>query len=303
MANRVVVIGAVAAGTKAAARARRMDPCASIRVLTEETDVSYAGCGLPYYVGDVIKERGELVVRDAASFRAAEKIEIVTRARATAIDRGRRRVTAIDLDTGREFEVEYDALIIATGAKPVIPDIPGIHLDGVFSLRNVADADALKSFIETQEPRSAAVVGGGFIGLETAENLSSRGMQVTLIEMMEQFPPGFDADMSGLIRNCLQENGVRVRAGEKVEAIEGSSGRVRSVRTTAGNAVADLVVVAIGIRPETGLAREAGLAVGRNGAILVDDHMRTTDPSIYAVGDCASTTNLVTGDPAWFPLG
>ena len=303
MGERIVVIGAVAAGTKAAARARRLDAGAAITVLTEENDVSYAGCGLPYYVGNVIKERRELVVRDPESFKADDSIEIMTRTRAASIDRERKRVIAVDLDDGREFEVHYDALVLATGAKAILPDVPGIHLDGVFTLRSVADADLLKSFIGARAPRSAAVVGGGFIGLETAENLASLGIGVTLIEMMEHFPPGFDPDVSALIGNCVRENGVTVLAGERVAAIEGSRGLVQSVRTSGGSVEADLVVMAVGVRPNTGLAMEAGLGVSRNGAILVDEYMRTTDPHIYAVGDCAATTNLLTGDGAWFPLG
>ncbi|NPV70955.1 MAG: FAD-dependent oxidoreductase [Firmicutes bacterium] len=304
MGKRIVVIGAVAAGTKAAAKARRDDPAASITVLTEERDVSYAGCGLPYYVGGVIKGRGELVVRSAESFRDSERIEVITGHRADSIERGRKVVVATDLDTGTKREFEYDRLVLATGASAIVPDVPGVHLEGVFKLRSVTDADALTSFIERRRPCRAVVVGGGFIGLESAENLSRKGIRVSVVEMLEDFPPGFDPDMSRCIRNCVVESGVEVYAGEALVGIEdGGSGCVRRVRTNARCLDADMVLVAVGVRPNTRLAAGSGLALGPRGAILVDGSMRTSDPDIYAAGDCAATRHLVTGKPAWYPMG
>jgi len=304
MGRKIVIVGGVAAGAKAAAKARREDPEAEITVITEESDVSYAGCGLPYYVGGVIPDRGMLVVRTAEEFRSESDIQVVTGRRAVEIRRGAREVVVIDAMSGEEEVYQYDALILATGASPIVPDLPGIRSQGILTLRRVRDADAIRSFVTSRRPGSAVVVGGGFVGLESAENLALLGMDVTIIEMMEDFPPGFDPEVCRHIANHLMEKRVGVLSGTKVLSFDADpDGFVRAVRTSRGTVSAEIVLWAGGVRPNTSVAKEAGIRLLENGAVAVNEWMRTSDPHVFAVGDCAGSVNLVTGRSAWYPLG
>lgn len=296
----ILVIGAVAAGTKAASKAKRENPDAKVTVITKDENISYAGCGLPYFIGDVIKEKEELLVRHPGDFREEQDIDVFTGIEAVKIDRENKKVHAKNLKTNEELIYTYDKLILATGASPFIPPIEGADLENVFTLRTASDAIKLKSIVEGV--KNAVVVGGGFIGLEVAENLKKRGINVSIVEMAETILPGFDKEMAMLVQNHLAEKDVKIYTGEVVEALKGDK-KVSSVKTSRRTIDADLVILSIGVRPNSKIAAEAGLEIGPTGAIKVDEYMRTSDPDIYAVGDCAENINLITGKPAWYPMG
>lgn len=296
----ILVIGAVAAGTKAASKAKRENPDAKVTVITKDNNISYAGCGLPYFIGDVIKEKEELLVRHPGDFKEEQDIDVFTGIEATKIDRKNKKVYAKNLKTNEELIYKYDKLILATGASPFIPPIVGVNLENVFTLRTASDAIKLKSIIDGV--KKAVVVGGGFIGLEVAENLKKRGIDVSIVEMAETILPGFDREIAMLVQNHLAENDVRIYTGEAVKAIKGDK-KVSGVLTSKRILDADIVILSIGVRPNSKIAADAGLEIGSTGAIKVDEYMRTSDPDIYAVGDCAESTNLITGKPAWYPMG
>lgn len=300
--KRLLVIGGVAAGTKAAARARRMSPDWEVTLVTRDSDISYAGCGLPYFLSGVIKERRELVVKTPEEYEADTGAHVLTRHEALTIDPAVRQVRVKNLDTGALVDIAYDRLILATGASPVMPPVPGIDLEGVFTLRTVKDAVRVRDAVEGGAKR-AVVVGGGFIGLEAAENLHLAGIQTTVVEAASQILPGFDVEMALLAKTYAGEQGLDIRCGERVQRITGESGRVSSVETERGAYPADFVIWATGIRPNVELARQSGIEIGPCGAIKVDRHMQTSVKGIYAVGDCAETTHQVTRTAAWSPMG
>ena len=309
---RVVVIGGVAAGPKAAAKVMRLRPDADVTVVEKGELLSYAGCGLPYYISGEVREQAELmstaigVVRDAEYFRSCKGINVLNRTEAMRIDRRGGRVEVKDLNSGRTRWLEYDKLVLATGARPVVPPIPGKELRNVFVVHHVEDAEAIRTAIAETDVRNVVIVGGGLIGVETAEALSQCGVHVSIVEMLPQIFSMLDWEIARHVEKHLIEKGASVLTDSKVLALEsGQAGdtAVGGVKTERQTLSADMVILAIGVRPNTELAATADLEIGATGAIQVDAHMQTSDPDIYAAGDCVESTNLVTGKPCFVPLG
>ncbi len=301
--QRLVVIGAVAAGTKAASKAKRDDPDLEVKVFTKERYISYAGCGLPYYIGGVIKEKREILVRSARDFKSNQGIDIFTEHEVTKISVPEKKVVVRDLRNGSTEEHSYDKLIIATGASPIVPPLENIDLGNIFTLRSVSDALLIRELLDSGKVKKAVVVGGGFIGLETAENMKLRGIDVTIVELMPHILPPFDEEIALYAQNHMIDMGVNILTGEKVTGFEGADGRVTAVKTSAGDIEADMVILSIGVRPNTALAVDAAIETGAAGAIKVNKYMETNIKDVYAAGDCAENTNLVTGKPVWYPMG
>jgi NADPH-dependent 2,4-dienoyl-CoA reductase/sulfur reductase-like enzyme/rhodanese-related sulfurtransferase len=301
--KRMVVIGAVAAGTKAAARARRMAQDLEIIIFTDEQYISYAGCGEPYYIGGVVKEKQELLARTPEYFEKHMHISVRTGARVTNIDPHRRSVR-VKTGSGAEEEVSYDYLVIGTGARAIRLDLPGRELPGIFVIRPVDEVVQLRDLVDAGKVRRAAVIGAGFIGLEMVENLRERGVEVTLIEKLDHVAPTYDEDVALHIEQLLEARGVRVLLGATVEAFEaGQDGRLGAVRTDQGTVECDVAVVGVGIRPNTEVAAEAGIELGIRGTIRTNDRLQTNFDTIYAGGDCAESQHRVSGKPVWQPLG
>jgi NADPH-dependent 2,4-dienoyl-CoA reductase/sulfur reductase-like enzyme/rhodanese-related sulfurtransferase len=311
-AKQILIIGGVAGGASCAARLRRLSEAARIVVFDRGPYVSFANCGLPYYVGDVIRDEAKLLVASAELFRERFGIEVHTEHDVTGIDRAARTITVRALRSGESRVYPYDALVLSPGAAPVRPPIPGIDLDGVFSLRTIPDSRRVRDWISSKGARRALVVGGGFIGLEMAENLANRGLAVTVLEKAAQLMPPLDPEMALPVRERLEARGVTVRLGEGLLRLDRPEVEVGEeaapppgLRATTERGVAiatDVVILAIGVRPETGLARAAGIAIGPSGGIAVDETMRTSDPHIWAVGDAVETTDVVTGARQVLPL-
>ncbi|WP_303322886.1 FAD-dependent oxidoreductase [Cloacibacillus evryensis] len=299
---KILVIGGVAAGTKVAAKLKREDRGAEVRILVKDKDISYAGCGLPYYVGGVIADRGALIVNTPEKFSALTGAAVLTGKEAVSLDREAKLVTAVDTETGEREAYSYDKLVIATGASPVAPPFPGINLKNVFFMRKPEDAVSLRAAVDTGEIRRAVVCGGGFIGLEVAENLAAKGVKVSVIDMAEQILPGFDPEMAAYAERHLADHGIACFTGAKLEEIIGGE-KVEKIRTDKRAMKADAVVLSLGIRPNTAFLAGSGIELAPGGTIKVDGQMRTNDPDVYAVGDCAMVTNRVTGAPAWSPMG
>lgn len=299
---RIVIVGSVAAGTSVGAKARRNSETAEIVIYERESDISYSGCGLPYYVGREVADIETLVPRDPAWFAKRYNIDIRTRHEVTAVDPQARTVAVTRLDTGESFTDHYDALVLATGVSPVLPPLPGVDAAGVFTVRTPADAVAIRAHIETTGVTRAVVVGAGFIGLEMAEQLVGRGIATTVVERQSQVMPPLDADMAHRVAESLRGNGVELRLGASVASVQGDP--VTAVVLDSGERIeAGLVVLAVGIRPNTELARQAGVALGASGAVAVDERMATDVPGIWAVGDVAESFSVITGEPVWHPLG
>ena len=312
MSKNIVIVGAVAAGPKAACRLKRLRPDWNVTMLDQDSLISYGGCGIPYYVcGDVSDEK-ELrstsfhMVRDETFFEQAKGVRVLTRTRALAIDRKNKTVRVENLNTGEAGELPYDKLLLATGAQPVRLPIPGIDLDGVFAIADLHKAIAIKERIAQGKVSRAVVVGGGAIGIEMAEAFTDLwGVETTLVEYMPQLLPRIvDWHFAAMLKKHLEEKSVRVHTGESaVEILGDDQGKVTGVRTGQRTLEADLVIMAVGVRPRSDLAREAGLSVTPWGGIKVNHRMQTTDPDIYAAGDCIATTHLVTGKDAFAPFG
>jgi NADPH-dependent 2,4-dienoyl-CoA reductase/sulfur reductase-like enzyme/rhodanese-related sulfurtransferase len=299
----VVIVGGVAGGATCAARLRRQDEDTEILVLERGPYVSFANCGLPYYVGNVIQEESKLLLAWPSLFRERFNIEVRTRNEVLAIDRTTSTVLVRDLETGREYSEPFDALVLSPGASPIRPPWPGINLPGIFTLRTVPDSREIRHWIDEKKPHNAVVVGGGFIGLEMAENLAHRGIAVTIVELANQVMPPLDPEMAEYAKQRLESRGVTLALGDAVSEFgQGDNGSLM-VHTKSGKTYeADLVVLAIGVRPETMLARETGLELGERGGIRVDPQMRTCDPRIWAVGDAVEVRNRVTGQWELIPL-
>ncbi|MFD7023402.1 FAD-dependent oxidoreductase [Promicromonospora sukumoe] len=304
---KIVVVGSVAAGTSAAAKARRNTETARITVYERDHDISYSGCGLPYFVGGEVGTIDELTPRDAAWFKERYDVDVRTGHEVTGVDASARTVTVRNLATGETFEDTYDELILATGVRSVVPPLPGVDLPGVYTVRNPSDARGIRDWIETRGVRRAVVVGAGYIGLEMTEQLAGRGIAVTVVEALRHAMPRMDADMSARVDAELRRHDVDLLLSERVAAIEGDGDGVTGVRVGAaegGRSVpADLVIVSVGVRPNLELAEQAGVTVGPTGAVAVDRQGRTDVPHVWAVGDVAESFNLITGEPAWVPLG
>lgn len=298
---RLVVVGGVAAGTKAASRARRIDAEIEITIYQQEPDISISECGLPYFLSGVIDERRRLIARTPEDL-AEKNIEVLTSHSVEKIDPENKKLSVRNLTSGETFEDHYDHLIISTGASAVTLPIPGADLEGVFSLRFLSDADAILAYMSKHAPKTAVVVGGGYIGLEVAENLHRFGMTVTVVEAADRVAAAYGPEISEIVEAHLKESGVGVHTGAEVEEFVGD-GRVRGVRCGGEELAADIVVVAVGIKPNVELAKSAGVRIGQTGAIEVDRRMRTNLPDVWAAGDCVQTTNLASGAPTWVPLG
>ena len=300
---KIVVIGSVAAGTSAAAKARRNTEEVEIVIYDRDSDISYSGCGIPYYIGNDIEELSELTPRDAKWFKKRYNIDINTNHEVLNIDKDKKKVKVRNLENGEEFSDSYDKLIVATGASPIVPPIEGVGKENVFSVRNIQNAYSLKQYIGNNNPSSAVIVGGGFIGLEVAEALVKIGIKVTLIDRLNQIMPSMDKDMTIYVENYLKKNGVELILGDSVNALEGNL-RVNKVVTESGRIIeTELVILAIGVKPNVSLAKEAGVRIGVTGAIEVNKRLETNVPDIYAVGDCAESYSVVNGEVIYRPLG
>ncbi len=299
---KVLIIGGVAAGTKIAAKIKREQPEAEVLILNKGKDISYAGCGLPYYVGGVIQQREELVVNTPEAFMALTGAEVRTGVEATALDRTAKQVTAVELSTGESRVYPYDKLVIAVGASPVVPACDGLELENVFYMRTPDDADALRKKVDEGAIRRAVVVGGGLIGLETAENLADRGVKTTVIDYAPHIlSEMLDAEVAEYVENAMASAGIVPFTNVALEGISGI-GKVEKVLTSRRPMKADAVVLAMGFRPNTGFLAESGLEMFK-GTLLVNRDMQTNDPDIYAAGDCALVTSRITGDRLWSAMG
>ena len=299
---KVLVLGGVAAGTKVAAKLMREDRSCEVTVLTKGKDISYAGCGLPYYVGGVIQEKSGLIVNTPEKFAALTGAGVKTETEAVAVHPDRHAVEAKDLKTGEITEYGYDKLVIATGASPFVPPVQGLDLKNVFVMRTPDDAIGLREAVEAGEIRRAVVAGGGFIGLEVAENLAAKGVKTTVIDFAPHVLPNFlDPELSEFVENRMAEEGIMPLTGVSLEGVEGD-GKVEKVLTSRRGMKADALVLAIGIRPNTGFLEGSGIEMFK-GTILTDRHLRTNVPDVYAAGDCAMVTNRQTGKAARSPMG
>ena len=297
---KVLVLGGVAAGTKAAAKLKREDRSMEIRILTKGNDISYAGCGLPYYIGHMIEDREGLIVNTPASYSALTGVDVVTGAEATGVDFASRKVSYIK--DGKLHEEGYDKLIIATGAESIVPPVEGTGLDGVFTVRTPDDAQAIRSYAGRDDVRSAVIVGAGFIGLEVAENLMADGLDVAVMDMAPSIMPNaFDAEMALWARKQIVEAGVRVMPSTRLEAIVGT-GRAEGVKTDKGMVPADMVVLALGVRPATSFLAGTSIEMEK-GAIVVGPDMATSVDDVYAAGDCALVTSRITGRRMYSAMG
>ena len=298
---KVVIVGGVAGGASAATRARRLSEKADIVLIERGPDVSFANCGLPYYLGGEIAERDKLLVAKPALLINRFKIDVRTSTEVESIDRASKLVRVRNLINGQVYELPYDKLILATGATPLRPSIPGIDLPGIFTLRNLEEVECIKAWVD-QGIANAVIVGAGFIGLELAENLVRSGIRTTVVELQDQVLPPLDREMTTPIADQLRTHGVTLKLGTSAEAFEPTPGGVSVVLRSGDRLPAQLVLLGIGVRPESRLAADAGIDTGASGGVRVDDHMRTNDPDIYAVGDVVEVENFVTGEPAQIPL-
>ena len=297
-----LIIGGVAGGATVATRLRRMDEKANIILFERGKYVSYANCGLPYYIGDTINNREKLFVQTAKGFTDRFRIDIRTEQEVTAIRPDKKEVEIKNLSTGETYTETYDKLVLSPGAEPLRPGIEGIGSKKIFTLRNVPDTDTIKNYVNTENPKRAIVVGGGFIGLEMAENLHDLGIQVDVVEMANQVMAPLDFSMAAIVHRQLTDKGVGLHLEDGVSRFEEKDGGV-TVHLRSGKQIAtDMVLLSIGVRPETKLAKDAGLAIGERGGIAVNDYMQTSDADIYALGDAVEVRHLVTGQPALIPL-
>ena len=299
---KVVIVGGVAGGATAAARIRRLDEQAEIVVFERSGFISYANCGLPYYIGSVIEDPEDLTLQTPESFFRRFRISMKVHHEVTAIHPDRKTVTVRNLETGAVFEESYNKLLLSPGAKPVRPNLPGIDSEKLFTLRTVEDTFRIKDFVTKNSPKSAIMVGGGFIGLEVAENLRHLGLDVTIVQRPRQLMNPFDADMASFIHAELRKHGVKLALGHSVEGFTDRDDGLDVLLKDAPPLHADMVVLAIGVSPESALAKDAGLALGIKGSILVNDRMETSVPDIYAVGDAVQVKHFVTEEDALIAL-
>ena len=297
---KVVVVGGVAGGASAAARLRRLDESAEIIMFERGEYISFANCGLPYYIGGEITDRAALTLQTPQSFHSRFHVDVRINSEVTAIDPKAKQVTVRSKDRG-EYTESYDKLILSPGAAPIRPPMEGADNERVFTLRNIPDTYKIRGYVEEQHPKSAVVVGGGYIGVEMAENLKNAGVDVTIVELADHVIAPLDYDMACDVHRYLKEKGVGLILQNGVQSIREEDGALR-LTLSDGEIDTDLVIMAVGVRPDTALAKEAGLELNRRGAIVVDEHMLTSDPDIYAVGDAVEVTDFVTGEKAYIPL-
>ena len=299
---KVVIIGGVAGGASAAARLRRLDERAEIIVFERSGFVSYANCGLPYYIGGTIAEKRELTLQTPESFWNRFRIRVKTKHEVLAIDPAAKTVTVKDLSTGKTFTESYDKLVLSPGAMPTRPPLPGIDSEKIFSLRTVEDTLRIHDYVRREKPQSAVLVGGGYIGIEVAENLRELGLDVTIVQRPKQLMNTLDYDMATFVHAKLREKGIRLELGRSVSGFKERDGQILTLIDGQDPLPADLVLLAIGVTPDSGLAKQAGLALGIKGSIVVNDRMETSAPDIYAVGDAVQVKHAVTGQDALIAL-
>jgi len=305
MNKKIVIIGGTACGPKAAARARRCDQQAQITIVEQETELSVATCGLPYYVSGVIESRLELVQRGPDFFKEVMDIDVLTRTRAIAINRKAQRVEILNLAKNRTSTIEYDKLVLATGSTPVVPDWKGKELKGVFTLSRIEEAQAMRNLVSPRKINKAVIIGAGLIGLEMAEALVSQGVEVSVVEALDWvLPTLLDFEVAAYLEKHLREKGVKLLLGQGVTGFGGDEkGWVNKVIAGDTELETDLALLAIGVKPNTALAEDAGLSIGTDGGIAVNAHLQTSDPDIYAGGDCVENVNMITGQKILAPLG
>lgn len=301
MGKKIVIVGGVAGGASAAARLRRLDESSTIIMVERGEYISFANCGLPYYIGETIQERSKLMVQTVPGLSSRYQLDIRNLSEVTSIQREEKTVTIKNLSTGESYSEDYDYLILSPGAQPIVPDIPGLSkASNVFTLRNIPDTDRIKQFIDLNHPTEAVIVGGGFIGLEMAENLAERGIQVTVIEMANQVMAPLDYEMAAIVHAHLREKGVRLILEDGVQAVHEEGQRVE---LASGKQIAtDMLILSIGVRPENILAIHAGLPVNDRGGIQVNEYLQTSDPYIYAIGDAIEVKDYIFQNEAFIPL-
>lgn len=311
MGKNVLIIGGVATGTKAAARIKRRDPNIEVTVIEQGEVVSYGACGLPYFISDVVNDHRELfstpigVLRDEIFFRNVKRVTVYTKTRAEEIDRANKAVRAVHTATGEKKELPYDKLILALGGISVIPPLEGINLHNIFRLRTIEDGLAIKKHLAQGKVNKALIVGSGLIGLEMAEALHDWGIETTVIEMLDWvLPTVLDKDMGLILSRYLEEKGINIFTSEKVVRFEGDDiGAVKKVVTNKRELGVDMVLLAMGVKPNVDLAQKAGLTLGETGALQVNEYLQTSDPDIYAGGDCVENTHRLSGKKVYTPLG
>jgi NADPH-dependent 2,4-dienoyl-CoA reductase/sulfur reductase-like enzyme/rhodanese-related sulfurtransferase len=303
MKKRLLIIGGVAGGSSCAVRARRLSEEAEIILFEQGPYVSFASCGLPYYVGEVIKRRDSLIVTKPKHFKKRFNIDVRVEQRVLSIDRQKKEIEVKDLGNGVCYRERYDDLVLSPGAQPVVPPIEGIDSGAIFTVKTIENTDAIHEWITTKHVRRAAVIGGGFIGLEMAENLHIRNINVTIVEMLDQLMPQIDPEMAGKIHRHLREKGITLVLGSPVSEFIHNADESLTVVTASGTRVnVDMAILSIGIKPETSLAGDAGLAIGQSGGIAVNEYMQTDDEHIWAVGDAVEVNHIITGRPTMLPL-
>ena len=290
-----IIVGAVAGGASTAARLRRLDEKADIIIFEKGAYISYANCGLPYYIGDVIKDRNALFVQTAAAFNQRFNIDVRTLTEVTAINPEAKTITAHNQNTGETYEETYDKLVLSPGAEPIRPPLPGITSEGIFTLRNVADTDYIKSFVHQKEVKKAVVIGAGFIGLEMAENLHDLGLEVSIVEMGNQILAPLDYPVAAIVQQHIRSKGVNLLLNNAVTAFEKTASGVQVILKEGAPVDADIVILSIGVKPDTRLAAAAGLKLGDARGIWVNEYLQTSNPDIYAVGDAIEFKNAITG--------
>lgn len=299
--SKVLIIGGVAGGASAAARLRRLNEHVEIILFEKGEYISFANCGLPYYIGGDIKNKAELTLQTPLGFKKRFNIDVRTFNEVIAVNKEKKTVTVLNHNTNETYEETYDILLLSPGAEPIRPNIEGINLSRVFTLRNIPDTYRIKDYIDNAAPKTAAVIGGGYIGVEMAENLVQAGLSVTIVEMQNQVIAPLDFDMASIIHNELERNGVTLKLETALEKIE-EQGSSLKVVTSKGAFGADMVILAIGVKPETKIAQAAGLKLNQHGALIVDDNMKTSDDFIFAAGDAVEVTDFITNEKAIIPL-
>ncbi|MFY9176669.1 MAG: FAD-dependent oxidoreductase [Caldicoprobacterales bacterium] len=299
---KVLVIGGVAAGTKVAAKLKRENHDCEVTILTKSKDISYAGCGIPYYVGSIIPNRNQLIVNTPESFSELTGVSVLTQVEVTKVNPSDKTVDAINLKTNQPLKYEYDKLVIASGAQAISPPFDGINLKNVFLVRTPDDGEALRTAVEAGDIKRAVVVGGGYVGLEVAENLFYQGVRVNIIDMAKHILPGFDKEISEYVENHLADQGIITFTETKLEAIIGEE-KVEKIKTSSRAFKADAVILCVGIKPNTDFVEDSGIELMPNKTIKVNEFLQTNIKDIYAVGDCTTVTNRLTNEPIWSPMG
>ncbi len=305
---KVVVIGGVAAGPKVGSRVHRLCPDAQVTLIEKGEFLSYAGCGLPYYVSGIVEDQKELmstpigVVRDSVFFRNVKNVDVMSRTEAIKVNRKSKEVVVVELQSGKEEKISYDKLVFATGAKPVVPPVEGVNLKNVFTIQNIEDSEGIKAALSEDKAKDVVIIGGGLIGVEMTEALAKKGCRVTIIEKLPQILPMLDGEIAYQVTQYLETRGVKVKTSTTLMEIKGID-KVESVVTDKGEVACDFVIMSVGVRPNVSLAKDAGLEIGTTGGIKVNEMMQTSDPDIFAAGDCVESVNLVTGNPCFVPLG